>query len=126
MPDIGVLIEIADFYNLDIRELLDGERKNEKMDKDLEEVALKVADYDSEEKKTVLKKLHCFSWIGAICSFIFLILDAIEYIHSDIGKNIAYFCLGLAYAMLILGIILTSKYIYKIREFKMKILKWNK
>ncbi len=33
MPDIDVLIELADFYEVDIRELIDGERKSENMDK---------------------------------------------------------------------------------------------
>ena len=31
MPDLSLLIEIADFYNVDIREILDGERKSENM-----------------------------------------------------------------------------------------------
>ena len=30
MPDIGLLIEIADFFDVDIREIIDGERKSEK------------------------------------------------------------------------------------------------
>ena len=34
MPDISLIIELADFYDIDIRELLNGERKSEKMDKE--------------------------------------------------------------------------------------------
>ena len=30
MPDLSVLIELADFYDVDIREIFDGERKSEK------------------------------------------------------------------------------------------------
>ena len=29
MPDLDVLIEMADFYEVDLRELLDGERKSD-------------------------------------------------------------------------------------------------
>ena len=32
MPDVGLLIEIADFFEVDIREIIDGERKSENMD----------------------------------------------------------------------------------------------
>ena len=32
MPDIDMLIELADFYNVDIREIIDGERKSKSMD----------------------------------------------------------------------------------------------
>lgn len=37
MPDIDILIELADFYEVDIRELIDGERKSENMDKKTKE-----------------------------------------------------------------------------------------
>lgn len=33
MPDLDLLIEMADHYEVDLRELLDGERKSEKMNK---------------------------------------------------------------------------------------------
>lgn len=29
MPDVDMLIELADFYDVDIREIIDGERKSE-------------------------------------------------------------------------------------------------
>ena len=35
IPDLDLLIEMADLYEVDLRELLDGERK-EKMDKEME------------------------------------------------------------------------------------------
>ncbi len=52
MPDLDMLIEMTDFYDVDIRELIDGERNSEKMNKDMEETVLKVADYSNEEKRT--------------------------------------------------------------------------
>ena len=48
MPDLDMLIEMTDFYDVDIRELIDGERKSEKMNKDMEETVLKVDDYSNE------------------------------------------------------------------------------
>lgn len=32
MHDVDMLIELADFYEVDIREIIDGERKSENMD----------------------------------------------------------------------------------------------
>lgn len=40
MPDLGILIEMADYYGVDLRELLDGEGKSEKMNKELEELSV--------------------------------------------------------------------------------------
>ena len=51
MPDLNLLIELADLYDIDIRELIDGERKNEKMDKETKDTLKKVADYAEKEKK---------------------------------------------------------------------------
>ena len=33
MPDLDILIEISEYYDVDLREILDGERKEEQMDK---------------------------------------------------------------------------------------------
>lgn len=49
MPDLDVLIYISDYYEIDLRELLDGERKSEKMNKEFEETILKAVDYTNAE-----------------------------------------------------------------------------
>lgn len=58
MPDISVMIELADFYDIDIRELLRGERKSEQMDEDLKETLVMVADYTEAEKAKIMKKVY--------------------------------------------------------------------
>ena len=50
MPDLDVLLEIADFYDVDLRELFDGERKSERMDKELEQTVKRAAEYSNMEK----------------------------------------------------------------------------
>ena len=70
MPDISIIIELADYYEVDIRELLNGERKSENMDKDLKETLNMVADYTSAEKEKMTKSL-----IGLVtASAVFFIL----------------------------------------------------
>ena len=59
MPDLSILIELADFYDVDIREIIDGERKGENMDKDTKDTLIKVAEYASEkEKRTQFKAVY--------------------------------------------------------------------
>lgn len=41
---------MADFFDVDLREILDGERKSEKMNEELKKTVLKVAEYSNEEK----------------------------------------------------------------------------
>ena len=60
LPDLDVLIEMADYFEVDLRELMDGERTENRMNKELEETVLKVADYSNEEKNRLMKNLHFF------------------------------------------------------------------
>ncbi len=64
MPDISLLVHIADFYEIDVRELIEGERKGEMMDKEVRDVATKMADYASAEKSKLLKKIQWISLAG--------------------------------------------------------------
>ncbi len=57
MPDISLLIELADFYDIEIRELLSGERKRETMDKNMKETLVMVADYTKAEKEKLVQSL---------------------------------------------------------------------
>ena len=66
MPDVGLLIEIADFFDVDIREIIDGERKSENMDKE-KETLKKVAEYADTEKFKLKKKVsNIFKWMCLI------------------------------------------------------------
>lgn len=58
MPDISILVELAEFYGIELREIIDGERKSEDMDKETKEVVNKVVDYTSEDKESIIKKIQ--------------------------------------------------------------------
>ena len=73
MPDLDTLIEMADYYEIDLRELLDGERKSEKMNEELKETVLKVAGYCNSEKEVKRKKINKCFIIGGICLFLVIL-----------------------------------------------------
>ena len=64
MPDLDILMELADLYTVDLREILSGERKSERMDREMKETVLQVADYsrydmagfNEEHKKAMREK----------------------------------------------------------------------
>lgn len=51
LPDLSVLVQISEYYEVEMKEILNGERKSGNMDKDQKETLLKVADYNELEKK---------------------------------------------------------------------------
>lgn len=52
LPDLSILVQISEYYDVEIKEILNGERKSENMDSEskLKETLLKVADYNELEK----------------------------------------------------------------------------
>lgn len=66
MPDLSILVELADFYDVDIRDLIDGERKGEDMNKEEKERLQLVADYAETEKNTLLMRLRIISIVGLV------------------------------------------------------------
>ncbi|MDE6021029.1 MAG: helix-turn-helix domain-containing protein [Ruminococcus sp.] len=123
MPDLDVLIEISDFYEIELRELLDGERKNEKMNKELKETVLKAADYTSSETSKYTKKIHWLLLVGATLLFVAQLICHTTLIENQKMKAISDFAQGASSGMLICGIVATSRYGQRIKEFKHRIAK---
>lgn len=83
MPDLGILVELADYYQIDIGEIIDGERKSENMSKDTKETLVKVADYAEMEKMMLVRKKE-FNFLGKIL----FVLFAVSLIVSAIAFNL--------------------------------------
>lgn len=123
MPDLDILIEMADYYQVDLRELLDGERRDERMNKELEETVLKVADYSNEEKRKLTRVLHGVYVIGLAAFVIFFVLLFAEPEESGFWYGYAEgITLGIPFAALAVGAVMTSRYAARVRTFKKKVL----
>ena len=79
LPDISLLVEIADFYDVDVREIIDGERKSEMMDQETREVADKMAAYAGNEKSNLLKFIQGVSITGVVITIIAVVLQTLAY-----------------------------------------------
>lgn len=51
LPDLSILVRMSEFYGVDIKEILDGERRSESMDQEFKETLYKVADYNKKERE---------------------------------------------------------------------------
>lgn len=78
MPDVGMLIDLADFYEVDIREIIDGERKSEIMDQETKDTLVKVAEYASEGEKRSQSKVVYTALGASIALFVSTILFSDE------------------------------------------------
>ncbi len=103
MPDISLLVEIADFYDVDVREIIEGERKSEMMDKEVREVAEKMADYANNEKGRLFKTVRLIGIIGVIILAIAIVFQCVKYQPS----LLSFIAVALSFAAFVAMMILT-------------------
>ncbi len=109
MPDVDMLIELADFYDVDIREIIDGERKSETMDNETKDTLKKVAEYATEESERREKKLRIMMLGTGFLMLISCLLFQNEskgILYGIVAENVCHkimaFTIGLPCACLIL------------------------
>ena len=124
MPDFDLVIELANLYGISIEEILNGERKNDMIDKEKETAMLKVSEYENNEKIHFVKRLQ----IILIIAFILHLLCSIMELS---GLNITFegarsFLTGAVFGLLALSILATTKYAAKIKAFKLRLLQKRK
>jgi len=123
MPDLDILIEISDYYEVDLRELLNGERKSENMNKEIKETVLEAADYANTEAEKVNRRVRICNAIAMLLMVIYMIIkDTSIYNNSSAILAVADFAQGASVGMLLVGIICSSRYGAKIRAFKKRIM----
>ena len=112
MPDVNTLIELADFYDVDIREIIDGERKSENMDNEMKDTLKKFAEYAAEENQKRHKRLLILLAGAVALSFVCRMLFGSDFVGlfygivpENICNNITSFTFGLADAALALYIL---------------------
>ena len=75
MPDISLVAELADFYDVSIPEIIDGERKSENMNEEIKETVLKLSDYTETINQKIKVKLFVLTVIAIIGMIAFVIIE---------------------------------------------------
>ena len=127
MPDLDLLMEISDLYEVDLREMLNGERKSEdKMNKELEETVLQVAEYTNADKQRVTKTVQGFFLLGILALVINVAMALMEVegtFWTGFGQGAT---IGIAIGSMVLGILYTTGAIMKVQAFKRRMLSKEK
>ena len=123
MPDLGILVEVADFYDVDLRELFDGERKSERMDKELEQTVKQAAEYSNMEKSKAAKVVLVYLVIGTlslIANQALMLLDISGTFWTGFAKGAT---AGMALCSLIFASLYVNGRLTKLAEAKKRLLK---
>ena len=109
MPDISLLIEISEFYGVSMPEIIDGERKSEKMNQELRDTTIKMAEYSKNEVK--IEKGKVISSLMIVFG-VFIIITALAIFPNDSSWGSIYSIMG--------GIILTIGIYFRIKSILVK------
>ena len=111
MPDIGMLVEIADFYDVSIPEIINAERKSENMNQEAKDTASAMAEYSRNESRIGKQKI-----VGGLMSAfgVFVIVSALSIFPSESSWGSVYAVLGSIF--LIVGVWFGTKTVFVKRK----------
>ena len=109
MPDISLLIELSQFYHVSISEIIDGERKSEKMKQETKDTVIKIAEYNI--NKIHIEKMKIIS-IFFIIFGVFIMISALSIFPNESSWGCIYAIFG--------GIILTVGIYFGVKSVLLK------
>ena len=109
MPDISLLVELSEFYQVSIPEIINGERKSEKMNQETKDTAIKMAEYSKNELNTERRKI--ISTLLMIFG-VFIIISALAIFPNESSWGSIYAIIG--------GSILTVGIYFRIKSVLVK------
>ena len=117
LPDISLLVEIADFYEIDIREILNGER-NPSMPADdapeAKETSAKdelqeIAAYDDENKKKMASRTRIYAMAGLAAMIIYVMITSFASPDNIVLSLVKRLAAVMVYAALSASILFTTE-----------------
>ncbi len=99
LPDLSILMQISEYYDVEIKEILNGKKKSENMDSELKETLLKVADYNELERRRAAKAGNLsFSIMFLVCAVTIVVQMLMDgSFPLIIGETVVLFVGGLIY-----------------------------
>ncbi|MCD8029078.1 MAG: helix-turn-helix domain-containing protein [Erysipelotrichaceae bacterium] len=118
MPDLSMLVELSHFYNVDMSEIINGERKSKMMNDERTQL---ISDYAENEKEVLLKRMRIINIIGtcamAIAFVMMLIKDNRTLPVFDYMMGLFY---GIAFGALLTSFFYTTCILVNFRKYKSK------
>lgn len=119
MPDISILVDIADYYDISIPEIISGERKSEMMNEEERKIAKTMSDYATTEKEKIFKEMKLQSVMGVCALVLYWILhETGAYMYNDVLGKLTGYCETLVSVSVIMMAVFTTGSLSKLRSRK--------
>ena len=122
MPDISILVDIADYYDISIPEIISGERKSEMMNEEERKIAKTMSDYATTEKEKIFKEMKLQSVMGVCALVLYWILhETGAYMYNDVLGKLTGYCETLVSVSVIMIAAFTTGSLSKVRSKSRKV-----
>ena len=122
MPDISLLVNIAEYFDVSIPEIINGERKSENMNEEVREVAETLSDYATAEKETIIKNIRTHSILGTVAMAVCMVLELANVVStSKVFELIYVYAQTLVYVAMVMILLHTTGLLTKVRKRNEKI-----
>ena len=122
LPDIDLLVLLSEYFDVDLRDMIDGERKQKKMNEEMKETVLKVAEYSNADKKKMATITIVYFVLGIIALVINQSMSFMNLPSNFLVGLVEGMTAGMALAAMLLGILYTTGAMKKIRDYKFRML----
>lgn len=122
MPDFDLVIEFAKYYEVEVGEILNGERKDH-MDSKTEETMLKIADYNNTEREFFSKRMCIMFAIAILGMVVFAVIDILGLERTQPYATIVSVTWGFVGGTLWTGLAYASRYIAKLKASRTRLIK---
>lgn len=115
LPDLDVLLLLSDFYAVELRALLTGERAPDTQEAAAPDEALLTAvACGSETARRLMQRMHYLFLGGLVAAVLYFVLLFTDRADGFLGG----LCCGITSGMMIVGALLTSKYAMRLVRAK--------
>lgn len=117
MPDISLLVDMAEMFDVSVPEIINGERKNENMSEEVKETAQSLSVYATSEKEGIVKEIRDLSLVGLVALIIYFFFDITKIgMENEIVQNISMYCQTLVYVVILMIPMHTTGVLDKLRR----------
>lgn len=111
MPDFDLLMEMAQYYGVEVGEILSGERRPSEETEKSEELMLRIAEYNNIEKDFFSKRMSAKFLIAIVGMIVYKIVGDLGLSRIQPYNLIVSAVFGFSWGTLIAGFLYSSRYI---------------
>lgn len=121
MPDFDILLELASYYDVEVGEILAGEKRSgvEKTD----ELMQQIAEYNNVEKNFFSKRMCIMFLIANVGILVYMVIDLAGLSRMQPYETIVSVALGFVWGTLITGSLYSSRYIGRLKKTRDRLFK---